>query len=284
MAVAIKSGFAGLKTNLEITGLQAPVVSARQQNLRVNLAAEMTVLDSFLIGSYQRNTMIAPLSEADVDIFMVMDGGYFKDGPASLLDKVKRALQKKYPSDISRNGQAVTIRFSDFQVDVVPGFNREGGGYLIPDSVLKQWISTDPKQHISLWSESNSRLNGQLVPVIKMLKAWNRNHSAKMHSFHLECLARQLFAVQAITEYAPAIKFFFEQARWNYSMVFDPAGYSGNVGAYLDTQTKRNEVETRLSAAFDKATDAITLEGQGKISAAFDKWRIVFGNYFPNYG
>jgi hypothetical protein len=33
----------------------------------------LEVLDSFLTGSYRRSTMIAPLKEADVDVFVVLD-------------------------------------------------------------------------------------------------------------------------------------------------------------------------------------------------------------------
>jgi hypothetical protein len=33
------------------------------------VSSEMEVLDSFLTGSYRRSTMIAPLSQADIDIF-----------------------------------------------------------------------------------------------------------------------------------------------------------------------------------------------------------------------
>ena len=78
--------------------------------------------------------------------------------------------------DISRNGQAVTIRFEDFIVDVVPGFNRKGGGYLIPNSITQSWISTDPKKHVEIFSEANSVHKGNLIPLIKMIKGWNRNN------------------------------------------------------------------------------------------------------------
>ena len=75
---------------------------------------------------------------------------------------MKRTLMKTYTStpDISRNGQAVTIRFTDFTVDVVPGFNRQGGGYLIPNSIRQSWLSTDPKKHVELVSASNTAHNG----------------------------------------------------------------------------------------------------------------------------
>ena len=69
MATTIISGFQKLKENLEITDLQATSTSSRQQNVRDNVAKEMTVERSFLTGSYVRSTMIAPLADSDVDVF-----------------------------------------------------------------------------------------------------------------------------------------------------------------------------------------------------------------------
>src|SRR5438093_816690 len=142
MAKTVQQAFEKLKQNLEITDLQASTVSTRQKSVREVVESDLTVLDSFLTGSYMRNTMIGPLKEADVDIFVVLDARYFhhyngqNGGQAGLLDLVKRTLKRTYTRtpDISRNGQAVTIRFDDFVVDVVPGFNRQGGGCLIPNS------------------------------------------------------------------------------------------------------------------------------------------------------
>lgn len=68
----------------------------------------------FLTGSYVRKTMIAPLKDADIDIFFVLNRSYYyENNQASLLDKVKSTLKKVYPqtTDISRDGQAVTISY-----------------------------------------------------------------------------------------------------------------------------------------------------------------------------
>lgn len=61
MPTTIPQGFAKLCSNLEISDLQAQTVSTRQQNVRDVVAADFSVLTSFLTGSYKRNTMIAPL-------------------------------------------------------------------------------------------------------------------------------------------------------------------------------------------------------------------------------
>ena len=117
MATTITASFAKLRQNLEITDLQASTVSKRQTNVRNAVEKDFTVLKSFLTGSYKRSTMIAPLHQADVDIFVVLDPSYFKsDGQASLLDKVRATLLKTYPSTpkISRNGHAVILTILHF--------------------------------------------------------------------------------------------------------------------------------------------------------------------------
>src|SRR5687767_14695381 len=102
MATTLPQAFQQLRTNLEITGLQSATVSTRQSNVRNVVAAGMDVFDSFLTGSYARSTMIAPLTEADIDVFVLLDARYFhhyngqNGGPAGLLDLVKRTLLKTY--------------------------------------------------------------------------------------------------------------------------------------------------------------------------------------------
>ena len=137
MARTITSGFQGLKSNLEITNLQTSTVSTRQTNVRDAVADGFDVLTSFVAGSYARSTMIAPLKESDIDIFVVLESKYFeKYTPTGLLDRVRTVLKKRYPETpkINRNGQAVTITFTDFMVDVVPSYNRKGGGYGVLDT------------------------------------------------------------------------------------------------------------------------------------------------------
>lgn len=287
MPRTITQGFQILKENLEITDLQSESVSSRQINVRDLLKKELTVLDSFLTGSYKRNTMIAPLGEADVDIMLVLHPEYYSpDGYASVLDRVKRVLQKTYTtSQVSRDGQAITIHFTDFYVDVVPCFHRTGGGFLIPDTVGKQWIQTDPSKHVELWAAMNARKENSFVPLVKMLKSWNKKHSKLLQSFHLECLAYKVFENVTITDYPSGARFFFDKARVLISQgVLDPAGYGGNVGKYLDSESKRQAVLDRFESGLLKALEAEKFALEFKIERAYEKWGIIFGNYFPAFG
>jgi hypothetical protein len=286
MPTSIAQGFEKLKENLQTTTLQNSTTSERQKNVREAVKKELTVIDDFLTGSYRRDTMIAPLRDADIDVFVVLDPKYFEqDGQATLLDKVKRALSKTYSdTKISRAGQAVTIKFSDFYVDVVPGFNRQGGGFLIPDVPGKRWIATNPKQHVELWSQRNANKAGMFVPLVKMIKGWNKKHSETLRSFHLECIVYDVMGPYSI-DYPASVRYVLGEAKNRVQNgVLDPAGFGGDVGAYLDTQAKKDVVKAKLGAAYDKAAEAESFAKAGYISSAYDKWRVIFGDYFPTHG
>lgn len=293
MARTIVASFDGLKRNLEITGLQESSVSGRQQSVRAVLDAGLTVVGSFLTGSYSRQTMIAPLSEADVDIFVVLNSKYYHNyngqngSQAGLLDLVKRTLRSTYTRtpDISRNGQAVTIRFDDFTVDVVPAFNRQGGGFLIPNSRSQSWISTDPKKHVELISTANKTHAGDFIPLVKMIKGWNRSSGRYFNSFHLEVMMLRVLEGIRITDYSSGARFFFDKARALIPLKCpDPAGYGSDVGAYIGTQTQIEEATAKLQLAYERAVRAEDFARRGNIIDAVEMWRKVFGDYFPAYG
>ncbi|WP_317202299.1 CBASS oligonucleotide cyclase, partial [Janthinobacterium sp.] len=289
-----QQAFVKLKVNLEISNLQAEVISTRQKSVREVLDNGLTVSDTFLTGSYVRNTMIAPLKQADVDIIVILDNKYFHNynsgqngGQAGLLDLVKRTLLRTYTStpDISRSGQAVTIRFSDFVVDVVPGFHRSGGGFLIPNSITSSWISTDPKKHVDLSTDANRLHNGDLVPLIKMIKCWNRERGGFFRSFHLEVLAWEVLKGVQITDYSSGVRYYFDKCRTLVGQKnLDPAGYGGDIGSYINTTEKIQEAVKKFETAFEKAIRAEEAALQGRNREAIEIWAQLFGGYFPAYG
>jgi hypothetical protein len=293
MATTIPEAFRIFKSNLEITGLQQTTVSTRQQNIREAMENGLEVSESFLAGSYSRHTMIAPLNEADIDIFVILNNKYFfqydgkNGGQAGLLDLVKRTIKKTYTKtpDISRSGQAVTIQFTDFIVDVVPAFYRKGGGYLIPNSITQSWLSTDPKNHVEVMAAANKWHNGNLVPLIKMIKAWNKMINSFFRSFHIEVMALKILDNVTISDFPSGLRYFFDKGK-NYVTQKnpDPAGYGDDVGSYLNTQDKINNAVSRFQTAYTRAIKAEDFAGRGYVDDAINYWRMILGNYFPAYG
>lgn len=285
MAATVAAAFAKLKENLEITGLQAETVSTRQQVVRSAMEAGLSVLDSFLTGSYAKDTMISPLAQADIDIFVVLASEYYnRHTPSSLLAEVRRVLRGRYPQtpEISPDGQAVTISFTDFNVDVVPAFHRQGGGFLIPNSP-SGWIATDPKVHLDHLTRENRRHGGLLVPLIKMMKGWSRARGGILRGFYLELMTMKVLSAVTLTEFPSGLRYVFDKGREAVKYtVLDPAGFGDEVAGLKGISV--NQAVAHLQATHDIAVSAEQMGQYGFPRSAIDEWRKLFGDYFPAYG
>ncbi len=230
--------------------------------------------------------MIAPLSDADIDLFVVLDAGHYSpNGYAQLLDRVRGALLETYPKTpkISRNGQAVTITFTDFAVDVVPAFYRKGGGFLIPSTTESRWISTNPKDHEAFVSAANAAHGGDLVPLIKMLKGWNRQINGAFRSFYLELLTEKALRGITISNFPSGCRFVLDKGRELVKLkIPDPSGLGSQVAGLAGVSTVTDAV-SRFETAYGRAVRAEQYARQNQMVDAFAEWRKVFGSYFPAY-
>ncbi len=203
-----------------------------------------------------------------------------------MLDRVRTVLLRTYKNtpQISRNGQAVTITFSDFKVDVVPAFNRNGGGYLIPDSVHKTWLSTDPEKHDAHLTTANKAHDGDLVPLVKMLKGWNRVINGAFDGFYLELHTVKALNGITIADFPSGVRFVLDKGVGQilYQLP-DPAGFGGYVNGLANLSTVSEGV-SRFTTAVGRAKRAEEFEQKGNTAAAFDEWRKIFGDYFPAFG
>lgn len=287
MATTISASFEAFKVNLEITQLQQSTVSTRQQAVRDAVARRLTVHDSFITGSYKRHTMISPLSQADIDVLVVLDASYYTaNGYAALLDRVRKVLLETYTRTprVSRSGQAVTITFTDFMVDVVPGLYRRGGGYIIPSTTEQCWIPTNPKVHENFISNANTSHNGNLVPLIKMVKAWNRQTSATIRSFYLELLVEKVLRGVTISDFSSGCRYVLDKGREAVKYkIADPSGLNPDKVSGLLSGTIADAVR-RFETGYNRARNAEDFANRGRIAEAVAEWRKVFGNQFPAYG
>jgi hypothetical protein len=128
-----------------------------------------------------------------------------------------------------------------------------------------------------------------------MMKAWNKTNGGWLTSFHLECLIIKILKGESIKDFPWAIQYVLDKARRSIRHpalfpVYDPAVSDSavsdsNVGAYLNTQEKREAVLSRLETAYTRAKKAQELASQGNIQEAFMNWRYIFGDYyFPAFG
>ena len=165
-------------------------------------------------------------------------------------------------------------------VDAVPAF-KSGGAYEIPDRHLGQWIKTDPSIHKIKATAKNKQMGGTWVPLVKMLKAWNRSQGKPIKpSFLIEVMAHDLVQ-PTFNSYPDEIRRFFGAAQDAVSQDWpDPAGYGPPVSDQM-TPAKIDIARAALRQADMQAAKAQRLETQGKQGEALKTWRDILGDYFP---
>ncbi|WMT71065.1 hypothetical protein [Bradyrhizobium sp. Ash2021] len=163
-------------------------------------------------------------------------------------------------------------------------FNRTGGGYLIANSINNSWLSTNPKRHVEISTDANKAHNSQFVPVIKMIKSWNKAHGSFFRSFHIEVLALEIFHGVRIDDFPSGVRFFFDKARSAVrTQNKDPAGYGDDIGRYI-TQGTVDDATKRFESAYGIAVNAEIMANRGEIRGAVENWRKLMPYHFPAYG
>ena len=295
MATTIQQAFGEFLSNLEITDRQEALVSQRRRGTVAALARELTLHpeESKLIGSYDRHTLIRYLYEGDVDVMVILHYGENKlwDNPAGttgVLDRFKAILDSALPNtDKRRDRNCISIKFSEFKLDVVPAFKRDGGYYVIPDSVRRAWIPTNPPGFAERITQVNRQMDGTLVPLIKMVKAWNRAVGWPIRSFHLECMMHAHFQTCAQRTPYPSMLCVFLGGlpRYLAGSCFDPVT-GDRVDTYLDNSARESDRQIAIQKASSAALAAKEALGdQDKYpSVAIDEWKRLMGEFFPAYG
>jgi hypothetical protein len=263
--------------------------SEQQQELRRRLEWRIVLIDSFLTGSYRRNTQIFPLD--DIDVLVILDADVYghiladpTGGPDSALDLVEEALRAAYPkTEIERFNCCLRLQFAGTGIgfDVIPVFQESEDVFLMPNTNLRRWVPTNPKEHQRLVSEANQNVcGGMLVPLVKLLKACNESMGKPISGFHVEMMAYYALCHVPLTHRAGVAYLLNDFATRIWSEIPDPWPLGRPVDEYLGLE-KRLEAATTIRRVAEQAADAIRAEERGDTEEAHSHWREVFGGFYP---
>lgn len=292
--ISVSDAFLKFKSRLELTDKEQSDASRRQQRVRELLRYAFDLEKDILSGSYARRTKTKPLE--DVDIFCILgpkEQRYRSENPSRLLEAFQKALAEDYGSDsVKLQRRSVQIDFGVMavdddsadqvmSVDTVPAFNK-GKHYEIPDAKTSSWIKTDPEVHKELATKANKAFSEQWVPIVKMLKKWNRTHGKPVTpSFLVEVMALKLFIPPFSGGYPYELKSFFANAAERIGEVWDdPAELGPPVSDQMDT-SKIKTARQALTQAEHAVSRAIRLARDGRNGDALQEWRKLFGPLFP---
>ncbi|MEO2517850.1 SMODS domain-containing nucleotidyltransferase, partial [Enterococcus avium] len=121
------SYFTNLLTNIELSKTTKSYVSSLQSNLRDYLKNHIEYktkhIDTFLSGSYAKNTSIRPsLNEENQDVDIVVLTNYTRDTPpVQVLNELKSVLKNnsKY-KEVKLQSKSIGIEMANYHIDVVP--------------------------------------------------------------------------------------------------------------------------------------------------------------------
>lgn len=291
--ITVAEAFEKFRQRLELSESERQDTIRRHNEVRECIRGSFDIDRDFITGSYARHTKTKQLK--DVDIFFVLgeDEKHWRDKPPrEVLEAFEACLKKKYGKDAVDPGRrCVTVEFEKnnptageegkvLSIDSVPAFEK-AGRYEIPDRDLGKWIQTDPDVHKEQSTAKNAVLDGKWVPLVKMIKRWNRSAGKPIKpAFLIEVMAQKLID-DPFTTYSGEVRRFFAAALDGIMQDWqDPAGYGPPVSDQM-TPDKRKAAAETLRKAETKTALAIRLEKQGKQGEALSLWREIMGKYFP---
>lgn len=256
------------------------------------IRADFSVDRDLLTGSYKRHTKTKPLK--DVDVFFVLSQQerekYRSKPPADLINAFVKSLRAAYGEAAVEPGRrCATVEFERnttdeegkvLSIDAVPAFV-VGDCYEIPDRVRGDWVKTDPEIHMQQATAKNKELGGKWVPLVKMIKRWNRSAEKPIKPAFLIEVMMQGLVDAPFTTYPSEVRRFFAAALDGLDRQWpDPAGYGPAVSEQMTPQLIAVAKE-KLRQAEMMAALAVRLEKQGKQGESIALWREIMGRFFP---
>lgn len=290
--ITTEEAFEKYRQRLELSDTERQNTIKRHKEVRDVIRTDFAVDRDLLTGSYKRHTKTKPLK--DVDVFFVLGqkerDKYRSKPPADLINAFVTSLRGAYGKDAVEPGRrCATVEFEKntkdeegkvLSIDAVPAFDL-GECYEIPDRVRGDWVKTDPEIHMEQATAKNKELGGKWIPLVKMIKRWNRSANKPIKPVFLIEVMMQDLVDAPFTTYPSEVRRFFASALDGIDRQWpDPAGYGPPVSEQMTPQLIATAKE-KLRQAEMKAALAVRLEKQGRQGEAIALWREIMGKYFP---
>jgi len=218
----MNSYFDGLLANIEPDPNNVKLAKKSHEEARDFLAKDGEISkanpETFLSGSYARETAINDIK--DVDIILIIDLDRTITEPEVTLTWVQASLQNNYPK-VEKQGRSVNvINDKGFSLDIVPAtpVSSRSGPLWIPEREAKTWVSTHPKAQITFSSERNKDTEGYYVHLIKIIKYWRdrlADENARPNSYIIESLISK-YLISKPSSYGDAVKNIFSYIHFTY--------------------------------------------------------------------
>jgi hypothetical protein len=263
----IESKFKSYISKLKIKDKKIHDIKERREIIEEVLSQELDITEKHIIGRH---------------------GDWISqpNGPMNCLQSIKRII-KNDPrfknSEVHIDKNAVTIKYKDFSIDVVPAFKDPSGGYKIPDTSEKQsWKRTNPRMFKKIINATDRVNNGRVSKIVKIVKGWNESNGELLRSFHIENMVYTHFKNQSKVETRSLTKdvenFFSRLSLYIQNPSKEPV-YGERIDTSL-TPKQRDAAIRKAQAAKDKIENAKELKDKGKVEESVNEYKKILGEKF----
>jgi hypothetical protein len=289
--IAVRQRFSQFHGNLSLTLLQSLDGMTKRNGVvsclnRHYYGSTSDTDHTFLIGSWGKQTAIRP--PRDVDLYFVLPFAVYSrfqahswNRQSALLQEVKDVLADTYPdTDMRGDGQVVIVRFDTYNVEVVPTFALTSGRYWICDTNASGFYKeADPWSEVNYINSVDQANNGNLRPLIRMLKAWQTHCAVPIKSFQLELVAADFIGQCPWHLYD---YFWFDWITRDFFVhLYHRANSFVVVPGTLEKIYIGNAWQSRAASAYSRAVKACEHERYNWVEAAGDEWQKIFGTQIP---
>lgn len=288
MPRSIEEGFDDFLIKLKATAPESDAAKRHRASIEACLKSNFGLKRFVRIGSFGNSTSVAGYS--DVDYLASIPTSQLTKSSTYSLTKVRDALEARFPrTGVRVNTPAVAVPFGTYRsetTEVVPAdYTNKVGGFKIYEIADGNggWMRISPDSHNDYVARVDARHAGRVKPLIRFVKAWKYLRNVPISSFYLEMRVAKYAEGESSIIYDIDVKRVL-RSLWDHqlAMLQDPSGFSGYISA-CKTGIQRQDALSKLSTAVVRAEKAQQAINEGRIAEAFDWWRLLYDNDFPNY-
>jgi len=158
--------------------------------LRKIVSSDIEVEQLLLAGSVAKNTYVDELS--DIDALAILDRADLAGKSSKeVLSEFYHSLKSSLIANVVKQGKmAITVTYADgAEIQMLPAL-RSGNRVLIPQRDASRWNETQPHRFQSRLSNANEKVDGALIPTIKLMKkiVASLPKQRQMTGYHCEAL------------------------------------------------------------------------------------------------
>ena len=282
---SVADGFDLLAKKTELPLDEYTSISDRQADIESVLAQHVSTFSTVIPGAFSRKTLVSPLAGCDISLYVLFKYELKERFmPAKLLDNLLVTFRQKYPDAVlSRKYNAIMLPFEDFTFRVQPGFLTPKNTYLVPALAWSGWIEYNSLAYKAELVKSDNQHKGRLLPVIRMIKAWNHATGSLFDDYYLEIMVSDVLKDYSISQYSTAMRHVFKSALAE--VVYkknDPANPEFDIEGLRDVSDLVNAM-LHFKQAYQLASRAVVHEDEGHIELALECWRTCMPGSFPSH-